>query len=80
MPREDLRTKGIRYLGEARLTVHRVGPDAIDAVCRGDSGELYEVTYRRGGWWCSCPARTRCAHLQALMLVVLRPGAQAVSA
>ena len=77
MPRENFHEKAVRYLGEARLQVRMIDAAEIRATCRGDSGELYEVAYRRGGWSCDCPARTRCAHLQALMLVTLRPGAEA---
>jgi uncharacterized Zn finger protein len=75
--REDFRTKAVRYLGEGRLTVHRVGVATVRATCRGDSAEIYELGYAGGRWSCTCPARTRCAHLQALMLVVLRPTEEA---
>ncbi len=53
-----------------------VAEDTVTAVCRG-SGELYDCGHDPGqGWWCSCPARTdRCAHLDALRRVVVRPAA-----
>ena len=74
MTREDAASKGRRYLTEGRLLVRRVDKQAIDARCRGDSGEVYELGADAGGWACTCPARTdRCAHLLALKLVVLRP-------
>lgn len=76
MPREDFTTKARRYLAEGRLTVLHVGNPTIDATCRRDSGELYRVGYAPGGWACDCPAKGRCAHLQALMLVTLRPGGE----
>lgn len=71
--REDFRTKAVRYLGEGRLTVRRVGASTILASCRGDSAEIYDVAYDGGRWSCSCPAKTRCCHQQALQLVTLRP-------
>lgn len=69
MTRESAAAKAARYLSEARLTVLRVVPGEVDATCRGD-GAVYAVTYRRGGWHCTCEARGRCAHLLALGLVV----------
>lgn len=66
--RESAEAKGRRYLAEGRLIISVAGRDRIDATCRG-SGEVYAVTYRRGGWSCSCPALGRCSHLTALMLV-----------
>lgn len=80
MTRESFDVKARRYLAEGRLDVRHVVSDTVVALCRGDSGELYRVGYGSGGWYCDCPAKTRCAHLQALMWVVLRPGAREVSA
>lgn len=78
MPREDVATKARRYLIEARLTIRKVGQALIAASCRGDSGEVYELGYSPStGWSCTCAARGRCCHVQALMLVVLRPKEQA---
>jgi len=76
-PRESFDVKGRRYLVEGRLDVRHVVGDVVVAQCRGDSAEIYRLGYGPGGWWCDCPAKGRCSHLQALMLVVLRPGAQA---
>jgi hypothetical protein len=43
------------------------------ADCRGD-GAIYTLGYDERGWWCSCAAMGRCAHLHALGLVtVLEP-------
>lgn len=69
MSRESAAAKAARYLSEARLTVLRVTDGEVDAVARGD-GAVYELGYRRGEWFCPCPARGRCAHLLALGLVV----------
>jgi hypothetical protein len=74
VPREDFRTKAQRLLGEGRLTVQAVTGKEIRVTCRGDSGEVYRVGYSRGGWSCDCAALGRCSHLQALMLVTIRPG------
>jgi uncharacterized Zn finger protein len=71
--RENAATKGRRLLTEGRLIVYAVDRHRIAARCRGDSAEVYDVTYERGGWACSCPALGRCAHLVALMLVTVRP-------
>lgn len=72
MPRENAEAKGRRYLTEGRLLVRFAGPQGIRAICRGN-GEFYRVGYERGGWWCTCPAKGRCSHLIALMLVTVRP-------
>jgi uncharacterized Zn finger protein len=74
MPRENARDRGRRLVAEGRLVIRRVNEEEILAVCRGDSGEVHELGYYpNGGWWCDCVARTRCAHLVALMLVVVTP-------
>lgn len=77
MPREDYLAKASRYLAQGRLQVRTIDPAEIRATCRGDSGEVYALSFRRGGWYCDCPAKTRCAHMQALMLVALRPTGEA---
>jgi uncharacterized Zn finger protein len=70
--RESARTKGARYVSEARLTVTAVDGEHVVATCRG-SGALYNVGHDLGrGWHCDCPARTVCAHINALCLVVVR--------
>lgn len=72
MPRESVARKGRRYLLEGRLAVLEVSGDVIEAECRG-GGEVYALGHApKGGWWCSCPARTNCAHLVALQLVTVR--------
>jgi hypothetical protein len=53
--REDFRTKARRLLAEGRVTIRRVGFASAEyasviAVVRGDSAEVYTVTYApRGG-------------------------------
>ena len=59
--REDVRTKGLRYLAEGRLTIRDVGPGDIRATCKGD-GAVHQVG--PGGQWpqirdlqaAACPA------------------------
>jgi uncharacterized Zn finger protein len=76
--RESAETKGVRYLGEGRLTILRVDDRRVEALCFGDSGEAYRVGYKPGGWWCGCPALGRCSHLVALMRVTLTPASRVV--
>ena len=71
--RENAQAKGRRLLAEGRLVVDAVLGDAITAHCRGDSGEVYDCGYERGGWYCHCPALTRCSHMIALQLVTVAP-------
>lgn len=74
MPRETAFDRGRRMILEGRLVIDRVNDREVRAHIRGDSGEVHEVGYTRGGFHCSCPCRGRCGHLVALMLVTLRPG------
>lgn len=68
MPRESADAKGRRYVAEGRLTVLAVDGDIIRAMVRG-AGEFYELGHDPSGWYCDCPASTRCSHIHALMLV-----------
>ncbi len=68
MTRENAEAKGRRYVAEGRLCVREVTGDRISATCRG-TGATHDVACVRGRWLCSCPARSRCAHLVALQLV-----------
>jgi hypothetical protein len=70
IPRENYCAKAKRLLSEGRLRVRRVDPGRVEAVCIGDSAEDYDVGWSPGFWSCSCPARGRSSHMQALMLVV----------
>ncbi len=64
--------KGRRYLSEGRLVVRELDEHAgvVVADCRGDGAIWACGRDESGRWWCQCPARTRCAHLYALGLVV----------
>lgn len=70
--RENVTTKGQRYLLEGRLVVTKVVGDDVRATCRG-GGTVWNLGHEVNGrrWWCSCPARSTCAHLSALMLVTV---------
>jgi uncharacterized Zn finger protein len=67
-PRESAQDKGVRYLASGRLVVLEAAPGLFRAVVRG-SAELHEVRFGRGGWSCTCLARTTCSHLHAARLV-----------
>ena len=72
--REPVEVKAARYLREGRLTVVRRDGDLVVATCQGTSGAVYELGHdpaRPGFWPCSCPSSGRCAHVTALMLVVV---------
>jgi uncharacterized Zn finger protein len=71
--RENAAAKGRRLLTEGRLCVLEVNEHGgtASAEVRGDSGAMYVVGRREEGWFCSCPAKTRCGHLVALQLVVV---------
>ena len=70
--RESTAAKAKRYLGESRLLVVHVAGDDVRAYCRG-SDSIYRLGHSPArGWHCDCPARRSCAHLAALMLVVVR--------
>ena len=70
--RESADSKGRRYAVEGRLIVEAVDARHIAASVRGN-GEVYQVGYDRGSWFCSCPAPRRCSHLVALQLVTVAP-------
>jgi uncharacterized Zn finger protein len=70
--RENAEAKGQRYAAEGRLIVEHVDERGIRAICRG-VGDVYNLGFEAGRWSCTCPAKGRCAHLVALMLVTRRP-------
>jgi uncharacterized Zn finger protein len=70
--RENAEAKGRRYVAEGRLIVEHVDGGSIRALCRG-AGDVYNLGFEGGRWSCTCPAKGRCAHLVALMLVTRRP-------
>ncbi len=63
-PREGAEVKGRRYLTEGRLVVELAQPGYFRATVRG-AGQIHVVSFGRGGWHCTCPARGLCAHLVA---------------
>jgi uncharacterized Zn finger protein len=73
MPREGAALKARRLLSEGRVTLRRIGPDAIVARVRGDSAREYLVVWDPTGWHCPCDAAGRCSHVLAVQLVVLEP-------
>ncbi len=69
--RENVEAKARRYLVEGRLVIRHV--DELAGVVQADvrgSAAVYSVGRDASGWFCNCPARSRCAHLAALALVV----------
>jgi hypothetical protein len=70
MSRENALAKGRRYVSEGRLVIRSLDEDGgtAQADCRGD-GAIYTLGYDDLGWFCSCAALGRCAHLHALGLV-----------
>ncbi len=70
MTRETIAAKAARYLAEGRVTVTRVAGDLADAIVMGDSGE-HHVSHDPAGWRCTCPARVRCSHVEALKLITV---------
>jgi hypothetical protein len=55
-PRENAYDRGRRLVQEGRLIVHHVNDRAIEAVCRGDSGQLWRCGYGLHDWHCDRPA------------------------
>jgi uncharacterized membrane protein len=73
-PRENTVDKAKRLLLTGRLRVTKVDGNVIEAICRGDSGEIYWLAHDPNDvpfWSCSCPARKDCSHLRALWAVVV---------
>lgn len=77
MTRENAETKGVRYLTSRRLVVLEARTGYLLAVVRG-SGELHNVTFGRGGWSCTCPARGTCSHLYAARLIAAPDAARLI--
>jgi hypothetical protein len=72
--RENAYDRGRRLLVEGRVIITRVDATEIEALVRGDHGEIWQTGYRPGAWYCECEARTWCAHLYAVALCTKRPG------
>lgn len=62
--------KADQYLAAGRVIVTTVEPGSVKATVRGD-GHSGHVDYADpAGWFCTCPARSRCCHLIAVRKVV----------
>lgn len=63
----------VERITDLRQSFDTIRAKSIVGVCRGD-GETYSLGYdsRRRAWSCSCPAKSKCAHLVALRLVTDR--------
>ena len=72
MTRENYKSKGVRYLAEARLTVRSITPTEVTATVRG-TGDIHNVTATTDAWRCTCPAKGPCCHIHAAQLVTLKP-------
>ena len=71
MSRENVEVKARRYLTEGRVNVVDVTGQTVTAAVRG-AGAVYRTTHHhRRGWHCTCPARSRCAHVAALELITV---------
>lgn len=71
MTRESVTEKSLRLIAAGAVTITRVQGATVDATVLGDTS-TYEITRRRGGWRCTCPAaihNRRCAHLAAIQLI-----------
>jgi len=64
--RETAEGKAVRLLGSGSVSVTLAVPGLVNATVFGDHG-LYAVTYRRGGFSCSCLAYGGCSHLLAVL-------------
>jgi hypothetical protein len=71
--RENAMLKARRLLVEARVRVRAIDETngGVRADVRGDSGQVYAVTYQAGMWRCDCDARGPCSHMRAVMLIVV---------
>jgi hypothetical protein len=69
--RENVRVKGRRYAAKGQLTVRELDEQAgtVQAQVRG-GGAVWACGRNSSGWFCNCPARGLCSHLEALRLVV----------
>jgi uncharacterized Zn finger protein len=68
--RESAATRARRLLIEGRVAILSVHRQRVFALVRGDSGTTHQVVFTRNHWSCTCPARTKCAHVGAVQLVV----------
>lgn len=78
---ETKHEKAIRYLAEGRLVIRSLDEygGTVQADCRG-AGAIHHLGYAGRGWYCSCPARTTCAHILALQhIVAIEPRIEAAA-
>lgn len=68
---EAVAAKAARYHAERRVNVIEADETGATVLVKGSASEPYEVVYN-GSWTCSCPARLRCAHIEAASMVVQR--------
>ena len=70
--REGVEAKGRRLLVEGRLDVEARVPTLARVRVRGDTGVVHVAEWHRGdAWTCTCPARGRCSHITAAMLIII---------
>ncbi len=55
----------VQEKAERLLLERAVTLEALEARVKGDHGE-YLVVFRNGRWWCPCPARKKCSHIEAV--------------
>jgi hypothetical protein len=73
---ENAESKALGLLTSGRLLITWIDCVEIKPTCRGDSGEVYELGYAPGAWFCNRAAVGRCSHMPALMRVAVRPTAR----
>ena len=55
----------IREKADRLLLTGAVSIDTAAAKVRGDHG-TYSLIHLNGRWWCNCPARKKCSHIEAV--------------
>ena len=56
--------------GEDGLGAERVGPGRYEVPSRSRAGHTWTVKFSAGRAACDCPARTTCAHIGAVLLLL----------
>jgi len=64
-------SKARRLIDEDRVQIVVAGHDRVVAHVRSDHSGVVDVEGQRGSWSCTCPARRRCSHVEAVRLVVI---------
>ena len=70
MTTETIPVKRNRLLTEHRVYIRLCHPEHVVASVRGDTS-VHDIDLTAGRWSCSCPARHRCSHLEAVMSVTV---------